>query len=44
MHHWPTNPLFRPLAAVGYPLHLVPHWRDYLVGTAYAPASKVETV
>jgi len=39
MHHWPTNPFFRPLAVVGYPLHLVPHWRDYLVATAYAPAN-----
>ena len=38
MHHSPTNPLHRPFAWVGYPLHLVPHWRDYLLATAYAPA------
>jgi SAM-dependent methyltransferase len=38
MHHMPTNPVFRPLAWVGYPLHLVPQWRDNLVATAYAPA------
>jgi hypothetical protein len=37
MHHLPTNPLYRPLALLGYPLHLVPRWRDYLVATAYAP-------
>lgn len=37
MHHLPTNPFFRPLALLGYPLHIVPHWRDYLVATAYAP-------
>jgi len=37
MHHSPTNPLHRPLAWLGYPLHLVPHWRDNLVATAYAP-------
>ena len=37
MHHMPTNPLVRPLALLGYPLHVVPHWRDYLVATAYAP-------
>lgn len=38
MPHLPTNPLFRPLAVLGYPLNLVPRWRDYLVATAYAPA------
>jgi SAM-dependent methyltransferase len=38
MHHSPTNPLHRPFAWVGYPLHLVPRWRDNLVATAYAPA------
>jgi 2-polyprenyl-3-methyl-5-hydroxy-6-metoxy-1,4-benzoquinol methylase len=37
MHHSPTNPLHRPLAWLGYPLHIVPHWRDNLVATAYAP-------
>jgi len=35
--HWPTNPLHRPLALLGYPLHLVPRWRDYLIATAHAP-------
>jgi SAM-dependent methyltransferase len=37
MHHSPTNPIFRPLAWLGYPLHLVPHWRDNLVATAHSP-------
>ncbi|SRR6266545_3835887 len=37
MPHLPTNPLLRPLALLGYPLHIVPHWRDTLVATAYAP-------
>jgi SAM-dependent methyltransferase len=36
MHHLPTNPLFRPLAWLGYPLHIVPRWRDNLVATSYA--------
>jgi SAM-dependent methyltransferase len=35
--HIPTNPLNRPIALLGYPLHLVPRWRDYLIATAYAP-------
>jgi len=38
LHHMPTNPLHRPLALLGYPLHLVRRWRDYLVATAFAPA------
>jgi len=38
MHHSPTNPLHRPLAWLGYPLHIVPHWRDNSVVTAYTPA------
>jgi len=38
MHHLPTNPFYRPLALLGYPLHLVPRWRDYLIATAHAPA------
>jgi SAM-dependent methyltransferase len=38
MHHLPTNPLLRPLALLGYPLHIVPRWHDGLVATAYAPA------
>jgi SAM-dependent methyltransferase len=37
MHHSPTDPLFRPLAWLGYPLHIVPRWRDNLVATAFAP-------
>jgi SAM-dependent methyltransferase len=41
MHHSPTSPLHRPLAWLGYPLHLVPRWRDNLVATAYAPADTV---
>lgn len=35
-HHLPTNPVNRPFAILGYPLHLVPRWRDYLLATAYA--------
>jgi SAM-dependent methyltransferase len=38
MHHSPTNPLFRPFAWLGYPLHIVPRWHDNLVATAHAPA------
>jgi SAM-dependent methyltransferase len=38
MHHLPTNPLLRPLALLGYPLHMVPRWRDTLLATARAPA------
>jgi SAM-dependent methyltransferase len=37
LHFLPTNPLLRPLAWLGYPLHIVPRWRDNLVATAYAP-------
>ena len=37
MHHLPTNPALRPFALLGYPLHLVPHWRDTLIATAQAP-------
>jgi 2-polyprenyl-3-methyl-5-hydroxy-6-metoxy-1,4-benzoquinol methylase len=37
-HHWPTNLLYRPLAWLGYPLHLVPHWRDNLIAIGHAPA------
>ena len=37
-HHMPTNPLHRPLAVLGYPLHIVPRWRDYLIATGFAPA------
>lgn len=39
-HHIPTNPLHRPFAMLGYPLHLVPRWRDYLIATAYAPVRR----
>lgn len=38
MHHMPANLFLRLLAWAGYPLHLVPRWRDNLVATAYAPA------
>jgi SAM-dependent methyltransferase len=37
MHHLPVKALLRPLGWLAYPLHIVPHWRDYLVATAYAP-------
>ncbi|HKO18253.1 MAG TPA: class I SAM-dependent methyltransferase [Acidobacteriaceae bacterium] len=36
-HHMPTKPIHRPLAVLGYPLHMVPRWRDFLIATAYAP-------
>ena len=39
LRHLPSNPVLRPLAWLGYPLHIVPRWRDYLVATAHAPAS-----
>jgi 2-polyprenyl-3-methyl-5-hydroxy-6-metoxy-1,4-benzoquinol methylase len=38
MHHLPNNPLLRPLAVLGYPLHLLPRWRDNLIATAFAPS------
>jgi 2-polyprenyl-3-methyl-5-hydroxy-6-metoxy-1,4-benzoquinol methylase len=38
MPHSPTNPLYRPLALLGAPLHIVPRWRDNLLAIAYAPA------
>jgi len=31
-----------PLSLLGYPLHIVPRWRDYLVATAYEPADAEE--
>jgi len=37
-HHIPTKPIHRPIALLGYPLHLLPRWRDGLIATAYAPA------
>lgn len=43
MHHSPTNPLFRPLAWLGYPLHIVPRWRDNLIATGYAPIDGKES-
>lgn len=36
MHHLPTNPMLRPLAWLGYPLHIVPRWRDNLLAIACA--------
>lgn len=38
MNHLPTNPLLRPLAWLGYPLHVVPAWRDNLEAIGYAPS------
>jgi SAM-dependent methyltransferase len=40
MHHLPTNPLLRPLALLGYPLRIIPRWRDNLIAIAYAPSEK----
>lgn len=37
MHHLPANSLFRPLALLGYPLYILPSWRDNLVATAHVP-------
>ena len=37
MHHAPTDPVFRVMSWVGYPLFLVPHFRDNLVAIASAP-------
>lgn len=37
MHHLPTKPVYRPLALLGYPLHLFPRFRDNLLATATAP-------
>jgi 2-polyprenyl-3-methyl-5-hydroxy-6-metoxy-1,4-benzoquinol methylase len=37
MHHMPSNALLRPLALLGYPLHILPRWRDNLIATGYAP-------
>jgi SAM-dependent methyltransferase len=39
MHHSPTNPIFRIMSWLGYPLFLVPRFRDNLIATAYVPAS-----
>jgi SAM-dependent methyltransferase len=39
LRHSPSNPLLRPLAWIGYPLHIVPRWRDNLLATAYAPGT-----
>jgi SAM-dependent methyltransferase len=39
MHHSPNNPFFRVLSWIGYPLFLVPRFRDNLLATAYAPAN-----
>ena len=37
MHHSPTNPVFRIMSWIGYPLFLVPHFRDNLLAIARAP-------
>jgi Methyltransferase domain len=37
MHHSPTNALFRVASWIGYPLFLVPRFRDNLLAVAYAP-------
>lgn len=39
MHHSPTNPFYRLFAWLGYPLRIVPHWRDNLIAIAYAPVT-----
>jgi SAM-dependent methyltransferase len=37
MHHSPTNPVFRIMSWMGYPLFLVPRFRDNLLAIARAP-------
>jgi hypothetical protein len=37
MHHAPTNPVARIMSWIGYPLFLVPHFRDNLLAIAHAP-------
>jgi SAM-dependent methyltransferase len=37
MHHLPVKPVHRVLSCMGYPLFLVPHFRDNLVAVAVAP-------
>jgi SAM-dependent methyltransferase len=36
-HHSPTNPVLRIVSWIGYPLLLVPRFRDNLLAIAYAP-------
>jgi SAM-dependent methyltransferase len=38
MHHSPNNPLFRVMSWIGYPLFLVPRFRDNLVAIGSAPS------
>jgi SAM-dependent methyltransferase len=37
MHHSPNNPVFLIMSWIGYPLFLVPHFRDNLLAIARAP-------
>jgi SAM-dependent methyltransferase len=37
MHHSPTNPVFRIISWIGYPLFLVPRFRDNLLAIAHPP-------
>jgi len=37
MHHSPTNPVFRIISWLGYPLFLFPRFRDNLLAVAHAP-------
>src|SRR5215467_5667515 len=37
MHHSPTNPVFRVISWLGYPLFLFPRFRDNLLAIAHAP-------
>jgi SAM-dependent methyltransferase len=37
MHHAPNNPVARIMSWIGYPLFLVPHFRDNLLAIAHAP-------
>jgi SAM-dependent methyltransferase len=39
MHHSPTNPLFRMMSWVGYPLFLIPRFRDNLLAVGSSPAA-----
>jgi 2-polyprenyl-3-methyl-5-hydroxy-6-metoxy-1,4-benzoquinol methylase len=37
MHHSPINPVFRIMSWIGYPLFVIPHFRDNLLAIARAP-------
>jgi SAM-dependent methyltransferase len=42
MHHSPTDPVYRVMSWIGYPLFMVPRFRDNLVAVATAPTAQSE--